>query len=106
MVGDKFLLRPVGKLQVVGKTEGVMTYEPLALIDEATLEDRLLCASSAEIIAAFIGRDFERCIAACEPMDKQFGVGRLAAFYRKTAQQLLIAPTGPEIAGNMISTEK
>jgi class 3 adenylate cyclase len=106
LLGDKFLLRPVGKLQVVGKTEGVMTYEPLAPIDEATLEDRLVAASSAEIIAAFIARDFARCIQAADQMEKQFGPSNLAALYRKTAEQFLITPPGEEFSGNLILTEK
>jgi class 3 adenylate cyclase/CHASE2 domain-containing sensor protein len=106
MLGDKFLLRPVGKLQVVGKTEGVMTYEPLAPIDEATLEDRLLAASSAEMIAAFIARDFARCIQAADQMDKQFGPSNLAALYRKTAEQLAITPPGEEFSGSLVLTEK
>ena len=106
MLGDKFLLRPVGKLQVVGKTEGVMTYEPLAPIDDATLEDRLCAASSAEMIAAFIARDFARCIQAADQMDKQFGPGKLPALYRKTAQECLTTPPGADFMGNLILTEK
>jgi adenylate cyclase len=106
LIGDQFLLRPVGKLQVVGKTEGVMTYEPLAKIDEATLEDRLLCASSAEMIAAFVAKDFEKCLQAANQMEAQFGQNNLAALYRKTAQEFLLHPPGPEFAGNLILTEK
>lgn len=106
LIGDKFLLRPVGKLQVVGKTEGVMTYEPLAKIDDATLEDRLLCASSAEIISAFIARDFEKCIQAADQMETQFGASNLASLYRKTAQHFLIEPPGPEFVGSLVLTEK
>jgi adenylate cyclase len=30
LLGDRFLVRPIGKLRVAGKTEGVMTFEPLA----------------------------------------------------------------------------
>jgi class 3 adenylate cyclase/CHASE2 domain-containing sensor protein len=106
MLGDKFLLRPVGKLQVLGKTEGVMTYEPLAPIDDATLEDRLCAASSAEMIAAFIARDFARCIQAADQMEKQFGLSNLPSLYRKTAQEFLANPPDDDFAGSLVLTEK
>jgi class 3 adenylate cyclase len=106
LLGDKFLLRPVGRLLVVGKTQGVMTFEPIAAIDEATLDDRLCVASSAEMIAAYVARDFKKCIEVADQMDKQFGPTQLPALYRKTAQQYLLRPPGPEFNGDLILTEK
>jgi class 3 adenylate cyclase/CHASE2 domain-containing sensor protein len=105
-VGDRFLLRPVGRLLVVGKTEGVMTYEPLAAIDDATLEHRLLCASSAEMMSAYVARDFAKCIEVADQMDRQFGVGQLAALYRRSSGEYLVNPPGEEFVGNLVLTEK
>jgi class 3 adenylate cyclase/CHASE2 domain-containing sensor protein len=106
LVGDKFLLRPVGRLLVVGKTEGLMTYEPLAPIDDATLEDRLLCASSAEMMSAYVARDFTKCIEVADQMDRQFGVGQLAALYRRSSMEYLANPPGDDFVGNLVLTEK
>jgi adenylate cyclase len=106
LVGDQFLLRPVGRLLVVGKTQGLMTYEPLAAIDDATLEDRLLCASSAEMMSAYVARDFVKCIEVADQMDKQFGAGPLAALYRRSSQEYLANPPGEDFVGNLVLTEK
>jgi adenylate cyclase len=107
LLGDKrFLLRPVGKLQVVGKKEGVMTYEPLAPFDEATPQDLVCSAMSSEMIAAYFARDFEKCIGFADQMDRQIGETKLAGIYRKASKKLIEEPPGPEFAGNLILTEK
>jgi adenylate cyclase len=107
LLGDnRFLLRPVGKLQVVGKKEGVMTYEPLAPFDEATPQDLVCSAMSTEMIAAYFARDFEKCIEFADKMDQQIGATKLAGLYRKASKQLIENPPGPEFAGNLILTEK
>jgi class 3 adenylate cyclase/CHASE2 domain-containing sensor protein len=107
LLGDnRFLLRPVGKLQVVGKKEGVMTYEPLAPFDEATPQDLICSTMSTEMIGAYFARDFEKCIEFADKMDQQIGATKLAALYRKASKQLIENPPGPEFAGNLILTEK
>jgi adenylate cyclase len=107
LLGDnRFLLRPVGKLQVVGKKEGVMTYEPLAPFDEATPQDLICSAMSTEMIAAYFARDFEKCIEFADKMDQQIGATKLAGLYRKASKQLIENPPGADFAGNLILTEK
>jgi adenylate cyclase len=106
LLGDKFLVRPVGKLQVVGKREGVMTYEPLAPLDEATAQQRVLCAISAEMVAAFAARDFGKCVEVADRMEREFGPSNLAALYRRTGREYLENPPGTEFAGSLILTEK
>ncbi len=106
LVADKFLLRPVGRLLVVGKSEGLMTYEPLVLLDEATPEQMMETAMCAEMVAAYVARDFARCIEVADRMDAQFNTSKLAALYRKTSKLYLEEPPGPEFTGNLILTEK
>jgi class 3 adenylate cyclase/CHASE2 domain-containing sensor protein len=106
LLGDRFLLRPVGRLLVVGKTQGLMTYEPLATIDEATPEHLMLCATSAEMMAAYVARDFARCIRVADQMDAQLGPGKLSALYRRSSQEYLVNPPGAEFEGNLVITEK
>jgi class 3 adenylate cyclase len=106
LLGDRFLLRPVGRLQVVGKKEGVMTYEPLAPLDQATESDRQQCALCAEMVAAYVARDFATCVAAADRMDAQFHPTKLTTLYRRTARQYLETPPGPDFTGNLVLTEK
>jgi adenylate cyclase len=106
LLGDRFLVRPVGKLQVVGKKEGVMTYEPLAPLDDATGEQRVLCSVSAEMVAAYVSGDFARCIKVAGQMDQQFGPTKLGELYRRTSMRYIEEPPGGEFVGNLILTEK
>jgi class 3 adenylate cyclase len=106
LLGDKFLVRPVGKLQVVGKREGVMTYEPLAAKDEATPEQRRLCEVSAELVGAYVAGEFAKCIAVADRMDQEFGATKLAALYRRASAQYLETPPGADFVGNLVLTEK
>jgi len=106
LVGNRVLLRPVGRLQVVGKTQGVMAYEPVALLDEATLEQRMLVALCAEMIAAYVARDFEKCIEVADRMDRQHGRTQLADLYRKHSREYIETPPDPDFSGNIILTEK
>ena len=84
----------------------IVGQERVAEFREATLEDRLCVASSAEMIAAYVARDFQKCIEVADQMGKQFGPTHLPALYRKTAQQYLQNPPGPEFNGDLILTEK
>jgi len=94
------------RLQVVGRRQWVMTYEPLAPFDEATAQDLVCSAMSSEMIAAYFARDFAKCIEFADQMDQQVGVTKLATVYRKASKQLIEEPPGPEFAGNLILTEK
>ncbi|MDB5324210.1 MAG: hypothetical protein JWN40_5841 [Phycisphaerales bacterium] len=107
LLGDsRFLLRPVGKLLVVGKSEGVMTYEPLAPFDDATPQDMILATMGTEMIAAYFAKDFEKCIEFADKMDAQLGPTKLPGLYRKAALKYIETPPGPEFQGNLILTEK
>jgi len=44
------LFRPVGKLCVVGKKTGVMTYEPMALLDDATEQQKALASATKAVV--------------------------------------------------------
>ena len=103
---SRFLLRPVGKLQVVGKSESVMTYEPLAPFDDATPQDMVAATMSTEMIAAYFAKDFQKCIEFADKMDAQIGATKLPGLYRKSAMKYIENPPGAEFAGNLILTEK
>ena len=51
----------------------MMAYEPLCPADEATAEQRGLAAATAEMVDAFKAREFGRCVAAADRLDREFG---------------------------------
>jgi adenylate cyclase len=103
MVGDrtvellknKYLVRPIGKLLVVGKDEPVMTYEPLAPIEEATSEMRKLAELTTAMTEAYMAGKFDECIAASHALLAAFGdasQGKFCALYRRHALECLANP--------------
>src|SRR6185369_3028192 len=78
LVGEKILFRPIGRIQVMGKTEGVMTYEPLALAE-----------LTGAVVNSFISGKFEECLAAIGKLEAAIGSSKLGNLYRKLAEQYL-----------------
>ena len=58
------------------------------------------------MMSAYVARDFLKCIEVADRMDKQFGVGPLAALYRRSSQEYLVHPPGEDFVGNLVLTEK
>jgi adenylate cyclase len=82
LLGERFLVRPIGKLRVAGKTEGVMTFEPLAPSDKATEAQRELAQITREMVDAYQAGRFADCISAADRLDAKFGESKLARLYR------------------------
>lgn len=99
MIGDRFLIRPVANLLVVGKKNSVWVHEALAPIEMATEEQKRFAAMTAAFVKAFNGRDFERCIAACQAFEAAFGKEKLTELYREEAERCLHAAPGDEFCG-------
>src|SRR5204862_177139 len=88
--------------------DGIMFFygAPKPNLNHASDAVKACLDSSAEMIAAYVAPDFKKCIEVADQMDKQFGPTHLPALYRKTAQQYLQNPPGPEFNGDLILTEK
>jgi adenylate cyclase len=89
LIGERFLIRPIGKLRVAGKTEGVMTFEPLAPIGEATDEHRKLASLSRDVVEHYQAAKFSECLAAVQALETAFGESKLTQLYRELATEFL-----------------
>lgn len=89
LLSPRFLVRPLAKLRVVGKTEGVMTYEPLGYLDQATDEQRQLASLTTRMVEEFLGARFRPCIDVVNDLERQFGRTKLTAMYRHLSDQYL-----------------
>lgn len=87
LLRGKFLVRPVGRLRLVGKREAVMAYEPIAAAESATDPQRDLAAMTTAIFDRFRVRDFAGCIEAAERLDAAHGKSKLADLYRQTCRR-------------------
>ncbi|MCE9591604.1 MAG: CHASE2 domain-containing protein [Planctomycetes bacterium] len=102
---DRFLFRPIGRLQVVGKTEGVMTYEPLGEALRATDKDRQSVERSRAVVDRFLAGDFRACLGAVTEYEAVIGADKFTATYRELCGQYIAKP--PEnFNGAIILTEK
>jgi adenylate cyclase len=106
LLNGQFLIRPIGRLKVVGKDEAVMVYEPMAFADRATDEQRELAKATAEMVEAFVGRRFGDSLALAGAHENRFGKSKIAAIYQRLAQQYLDTPPGDDFDGRIVLTEK
>lgn len=100
------LFRPIGKLCVVGKREGVMTYEPIARLADATEEQKQLAVNTQAMVDAFLAGRLSECVEAIERMDAARGPGKLTALYRDRCEWYLRDPSPEPFDCQITLTEK
>jgi class 3 adenylate cyclase len=101
-----FLLRPVGRIQVAGLKRAVLTYEPLAHLDQATARQKAGAALQTRLVESFHAADFRRCLEFVAEAEREFGPGKLTDLYRSLSERYLQSPPGSEFAGQIVLTEK
>ncbi len=106
LLNGQFLVRPIGKIQAVGKKEAVMCYEPLAKADAATDGQRQLVAVTGRLVDAFVAARFDECLTIAGEMETLFGPAKLPALYRSMCERYLHEPPGADFDGRIVLTEK
>ena len=102
----KFLLRPVGKLRVVGKTEGIFTYEAICPKETATETDHRLVALTRPIVDTFIAARFTDCLTAIEALMNESGPTKFTKLYKSLCQKYLTEGQPEDFDGSIVLTEK
>lgn len=103
---DFVLLRPIAKLQVVGLTRPVMTYEPLARFNQITDFQKKVAELTRSMVDCFLHGDFSGCLQAEERMTRELGPGKLGALYRELCKEYLLQPPGANFTGTIVLTSK
>ncbi|HEV8604400.1 MAG TPA: CHASE2 domain-containing protein [Tepidisphaeraceae bacterium] len=106
LCGERILFRPIGRIQVMGKSEGVMTYEPLALAEKATDRQKELADLTSEIVISFMNANFQGCLAAVAKMEETFGASKLGSLYRRISEQYLREGAPAGFDGQIVLSEK
>jgi len=106
MLNGEFLIRPIGRLKVVGKDEAVMVYEAMTFADRATDEQRELAKCTAELVESFVARRFDDTLVLASTHEIRFGPSKLVTLYRALAQQHLATPPSENFDGRIVLTEK
>jgi adenylate cyclase len=105
LIDGEYLLRPVGKIRVVGKRNFVMTYEPLCPTHEATEQQRRLVETTKEVVDLYQAASFAACHAAVTRMEAGGVDGKLLSLYRGLCEEYLRDPPN-EFEGQIVLTEK
>jgi class 3 adenylate cyclase/CHASE2 domain-containing sensor protein len=106
MLGDEFLTRPVGRLQVVGKTECVMTHEIMCYRAEASTEDQRRAEATVRMVDAYIAGRFTRCLELVLEMERVFGQSKLTDLYRRMCDRHLQEFEPASFRGEIVLSEK
>jgi CHASE2 domain-containing sensor protein/class 3 adenylate cyclase len=100
------LFRPVGKLCVVGKKTGVMTYEPMALLDNATGQQKELASATKAVVESFMAGSLAECMEAIGRMEAAHGRSKLTDLYRERCEWFLREPSPEPFDCQIVLTEK
>lgn len=83
-VQDQYLLRPVGRLQVVGRSEAVMCFEPMCLLTEAGLPRRKIVNVTHDMIQAYTEKRWDDCLSLARTLlELDPSMSKLVALYEK-----------------------
>jgi len=92
LIGDRFLVRPIAKLQVIGTTGGVQVYEPLARREEATEQQRTIAQITTAAVTAFQESRFADSLAEWSRLEAIMGEDKLIKLYRRLCAEYLKSP--------------
>jgi len=106
LLDGQFLVRPVGRIKVVGKDEAVEVFEPLATAGDATDLDRAIAQLSGEMVEKYARRRFEECAALAARLDALAGAGKLAAMYQSLCDRQMRSAPAEDFDGRIVLTEK
>ena len=105
-IGDRFLCRKIGKIQVKGKSEYVMCHEAICTLAEATPEQTAQAGLCTEIVDVFQAGEFDRCVRLCEDLEARFKDADFAEAYRDECDKHLRKAFKGTFAGQIVLSEK
>lgn len=106
LMGDGFLIRPVAKLQVVGKSEGILTFEPICSAHAATDEQRRLVDMTRAMVDPYLAGEFAACDCAATEYEETLGPCKLTRLYRDQCQQYSQNPPEGVFDGHIVLEKK
>jgi class 3 adenylate cyclase/CHASE2 domain-containing sensor protein len=105
-VQEQFLLRPIGRIQVMGKKEGITVYEPLARLSDATPEQKRLADLTRAMVESFMKKDLAGCAEALAQMEGEAGASPLTRMYRDLCGKYGAEVVEGEFTGEIALAEK
>ena len=108
LLDGQFLVRPIGKIQVVGQENAGMCYEPMARADAATDKQREVAAVTGKMVESFGAGNFDQCLIHAAELDAACGgtSAKLTALYRGMCERYLREGKPENFDGRIVLTSK
>lgn len=103
---DLFLVRPIGKLKLIGIARAEMAYEPIAHLTQASGLQKRCAELSIRMVEFFCKADFHGCLAAEEQMALEIGPSKVGQVYRQLCGDYLLVAPQLGFAGEIILPSK
>jgi class 3 adenylate cyclase/CHASE2 domain-containing sensor protein len=101
LLKDRYVVRPIADLLVVGKEQSVFVHEAIAPAETATDAQRQLAALTAEMVSCFSAGKFDDCLRAAAELERAFGATKLTARYIEESQSRRGLPPDPAFRGKI-----
>lgn len=105
-VESDVLLRPVGRLKIIGREEPVDCFEPLTRTADATDTHRAVARCSALIVQAFAASRLQDCLTHCDALQQTGDASRLSDVYRAQVKQRMNHAPDTAFDGTLVLTSK
>ncbi len=96
LVSEQMLSRVVGRIVVVGRSQGETVHELLARHGQAGDDQRELAQVTTQAVEAYFAGQFEQCREVFQQIVNRFGPSRLAELYIQNSQYHLQQRTQPD----------
>jgi adenylate cyclase len=106
LMGNGILYRPMARLQVAGKTQGVMTFEPLCFEQDGSDKTRRLIDLTKRVVDTYFAAKFEDCVKAAQEMQDEFGSSKFTTLYLEHAREFILAPPEGDFDGTIVLESK
>jgi len=106
LIQDEFAIRPIGRVKVKGKDEGVSLYEPICAIALTTDALRAELDAYRNLVEQYQRGDFDRCSLAAQEIRAQFGDKKVLALYLSLCEHFALPEHRAEFSGDIVLTEK
>ncbi|HYO09467.1 MAG TPA: CHASE2 domain-containing protein [Tepidisphaeraceae bacterium] len=106
MLGDAYVVRPVGRLLVVGKAKPVMAYEAICAAAECSTPQRRRVELTSRMVDAYIAAHFDACLESANELEGEFGPHRLVDLYRKWCERQEALVGSAAFEGQIVLAEK
>lgn len=104
--GPSFLTRPVGMLRVVGKLEGIETFELMCRTEHASPAQRELARLTESMVLAYRRGDVDTATMVADQLDERFGGSKLTDLYRQLCDNLRLTGLPEGFDGTVVLESK